>query len=338
MTINGFIKSSEVANILSLAIASEKNVLLWGPGGYGKSEMVGTFLKGLDVHVQSFGEGMDEATLWGGLDFRALEEEKILRYNPESSFLAHEYALFEEMFDAPGTVLLSLKDTLTSRCLRKGAQMYPMTTKVIIGITNKDPREVADQGAAQEALVQRFPLQLEVKWSTHAAEDYAELFRAVPQKGAALNGAGGVLAHLLASLPVPPSPRTAVHAAGVVCASAAAAGRAEVHQEDLLCLRFVPGLNTLADKLREELAVATARSQAADKLAHLELQVSGLLAGAKDTPIKALQQAKRLDQLITELGNLRVPDDLVPKRKSLRDLASKEVEACKQVAYDAVRA
>jgi MoxR-like ATPase len=114
-----FVRSEEIARILALAVESGKNILLWGPGGHGKSEMVTAALSVVtnedNVFVQSFGEGMDEATLWGGLDFRALEEEKVLRYFPENSFLAKDIAVFEELFDAPATVLLALKDTLTAR-------------------------------------------------------------------------------------------------------------------------------------------------------------------------------------------------------------------------------
>jgi MoxR-like ATPase len=98
-----FVNIDEIARILALAIESNKNVLLWGPGGHGKSEMVMAALQALfaeeDIFVQSFGEGMDEATLWGGLDFKALEEEKVLRYFPGESFLAKPYAVFEEIFD-----------------------------------------------------------------------------------------------------------------------------------------------------------------------------------------------------------------------------------------------
>src|SRR3989344_6903498 len=163
-----FVRSEQLARILALAFESGKNVLLWGPGGHGKSEMVQAALACVanetDIFVQSFGEGMDEATLWGGLDFRALEEKKVLIYHPENSFLNRPFAVFEEMFDAPASVLLGLKDTLTARKLRKGSQVFPMKTNVIIAITNKNPQDLSDLGPAAAALVERFPLQLKVDW------------------------------------------------------------------------------------------------------------------------------------------------------------------------------
>ena len=105
-----FIYSDDIARAVALAVGSGKNLLLWGPAGHGKSEMVMRALSVVaddsEIFVQSFGEGMDEATLWGGLDFAALEREKELRYFPQNSFLAKEVAVFEELFDAPASVLL----------------------------------------------------------------------------------------------------------------------------------------------------------------------------------------------------------------------------------------
>ena len=119
-----FIKTESIARVLALAVESGKNVLLWGPGGHGKSEMVELALRQVaessEIFIQSFGEGMDEATLWGGLDFKKLEEDKVLQYYPQNSFLEKPFAVFEEIFDAPASVLLALKDTLTSKTLRKG--------------------------------------------------------------------------------------------------------------------------------------------------------------------------------------------------------------------------
>jgi hypothetical protein len=271
------------------------------------------------------------------LDFRLLEEEKILQYNPERSFLAHTFAVFEELFDAPGAVLLSLKDTLTAKCLRKGAQVYPMKTRVIIAVTNRDPAEIAEQSAAHEALIQRFPLQLEVRWPSHTAADYEELFSVVPQRGAKLNGAGCVLAQLLANLPVPVSPRTAVHAAGIACASAARRGEQEVQKEDLLTLRFLPGLAGVASELRTELEAAEARASAKEELALAKARMRQLTEGTLVGPIKRLQAAKRLEELLRTVGNLKVPDGLVEERNALRQRVTDEIKAAKEAAFDEVR-
>ncbi len=343
-----FIRSERVARILALAVESGKNVLLWGPGGHGKSEMVELALAQVadsdDVFVQSFGEGMDEATLWGGLDFQALESEKVLRYFPEQSFLAKPFAVFEEIFDAPASVLLALKDTLTARKLRKGGQQFPMETKVIIAITNKDPEEISDLGPAAAALVERFPLQLNVDWDSYEARDYTELFDKVGSRlpGADLNGTQRVLAEIIAKASADGdiiSPRTAVHALGVVKTAAALRGSDRVEKEDLVDLQYLPGMEDLADNIRQELDAAYERAEAERRLVAAEDRLRELLAELHDatTPIKALQVARRLQSLQDDTSNLKVPDGLTDRRKNLRNSISEKVQAAQELALQNTR-
>ena len=344
-----YIKCEEVARILALGIESGKNVLLWGPGGHGKSEMVAAALSVVasedDVFVQSFGEGMDEATLWGSLDFRALEEEKVLRYFPENSFLAKEYAVFEEMFDAPATVLLALKDTLTAGKLRKGSQVFSMRTKVIIAITNKDPQEIEDLGPACAALVERFPLQLNVVWPSYTANDYLELFHKVSPhlSGANLNGTERVLAEVMSKASENGeivSPRTAVHALGIVKTAAALRGSNRVEKQDLLDLVFLPGMESFAKNLKAELDAAYERAEAESRLQAAERKLQNLLAEFEAngrSPIKCLQAARRLLAFQDEVANLKVTDGLTDRRKRLREVASEKAAEAQRLALENTR-
>jgi len=345
-----FVRSEQIARILALAVESGKNVLLWGPGGHGKSEMVAAALSVVadedQIFVQSFGEGMDEATLWGGLDFRALEEEKVLRYHPENSFLAKEFAVFEELFDAPASVLLALKDTLTARKLRKGSQVFAMKTKVIIAITNKDPDEVSDLGPAAHALVERFPLQLKVEWPRYEATDYLELFRKVEPflSGADLNGTTAVLAEVFAKAAASDgedviSPRTAVHALGVVKTAAAIRGSELVEKEDLLDLVFLPGMEEFTENLRAELDAAYERAAAEANIAAAERKLRQLIADldAANSPIKALQVAKRMISFQDEVSSLKVTDGLTERRKQLRDSVGAKITEAQSRALETTR-
>ena len=327
-----FIRHEELARILALAFESGKNVLLWGPGGHGKSEMVAAALACIatdqEVFVQSFGEGMDEATLWGGLDFRALEEKKVLTYHPENSFLARPFAVFEEIFDAPSSVLLALKDTLTARKLRKGGQQFAMSTKVIVAITNKDPSEISDLGPAAAALVERFPLQLKVEWPSYTSADYLTLFRKVAPRlpGADLNGSVNVLAEVMAKASANGdvvSPRTAVHALGIVKTAAALRGSAKVEQSDLLDLRFLPGLEEFSANLKAELEEAYKRAAAETALVGAESAYRQIISeiNGEQTPIKLMQAHKRLLGFVDELAKLAVTDNLAARRKQLREAA-----------------
>lgn len=340
-----FVRSEQIARIIALAVEAQKNVLLWGPGGHGKSEMVTAALavvaKDEEIFVQSFGEGMDEATLWGGLDFRALEEEKILRYHPENSFLVKPYAVFEEIFDAQASVLLALKDALTAKKLRKGSQVCSMQTKVIIAITNKDPEEISDLGPAAAALVERFPLQLKVEWPSYEGVDYMELFRKVEpyMSGANLDGTTAVLAEVFAKAENIISPRTAVHALGVVKASAAIRGSSKVEKQDLLDLCFLPGMEGFAQNLREELDAAYERAAAEENVLAAERRLKQLRMelDVTETPIKALQVAKKLIAFQDEVSNLRATDNLTERRKQIRKTVGAMIFEAQERALEATR-
>ena len=346
-----FIYSDDIARAVALAVGSGKNLLLWGPAGHGKSEMIQRALSVVaddsEIFVQSFGEGMDEATLWGGLDFAALEADKVLRYHPEASFLSSKIAVFEELFDAPASVLLALKDTLTAKKLRKGAQQFPMATRVVVALTNKDPGEISDLGPAAHALIERFPLQLRVAWSSYAATDYVELFRKVSPRlpGADLNGHAAILAEMLAKVGEkgePTSPRSAVHAVGVVKTAAALRGSTVVEQVDLLDLRFVDGFEALASDLKTELDKAAERAAAESRMVLAEDALAHNLreleeAKRANSPIRLLQVARRFGAFGDEVSSLKVTDGLVERRKQLRETAAAKALEAQAAALGATR-
>lgn len=344
-----FVHADDVREAVSLALVSGKHLILFGPGGHAKSEMITSVtraLAGAITFVQSFGEGMDEARLYGGLDLPALEAgaEARIQYRPEHSFLAADIAVFEELFDSPASVLLSLKDTLTSGALRNGAQQFTMQTSCIVSATNRSPQEVADLGPAAGALIERFPLQLEVEWPSYAAADYLEMFRAVASdrpdvsvlwsdvqslRRRARNveipsDVLGILAEVIAGAVAAGhfiSPRTAMHARGLVQAAAAIRGVDMATKEDLVAIRYLPGLGELAAQMSDDINAAAARAEAERKLQDAEGRVQQLIDDPRwssQSPIKALQLQKLASSLADELATLRLPDGMRDRREALR--------------------
>jgi MoxR-like ATPase len=178
---------------------------------------------------------MDESRLFGGLNFRKLDEEKVLEYFPERSFLNYRIAIFEELFDAPASVLLALKDVLTTRELRNGSQRFKMRTEVILVLTNKEPSEISDLGPAAHALIERFPLQLNLKWKDYSARSYLAMFEKVAARlgGPVMNGFKAILAEILADATAKGnfvSPRTAVHALQICQTAAVLRGAGQVEK------------------------------------------------------------------------------------------------------------
>lgn len=173
-----FVFMDDVKNILEVATAVGKNVILYGPGGYGKSEYALAFLqeRSIEPYVITMGTGMTTDRLFGGLNLPVFNETGKVEYLVENSFMNSEYVIFEELFDAPDFILEQLKDILSSGVFRNGTQVFPIKTEVIICCTNKTREEFAKNNSLK-ALMERFPLELKVVWKDHNRITYERLFK-----------------------------------------------------------------------------------------------------------------------------------------------------------------
>lgn len=340
-----YVYGEEVARILALAFEGRKNLIIFGPAGHAKSAIIEAVIKGMNLEgetfTQFFGEGMDEARLFGGLNFRKLEDEKVLEYYPERSFLNSRVAVFEELFDAPATVLLALKDTLTARELRNGAQRFPMKTEVIICLTNREPSEISQLGPAAHALIERFPLQINHKWKDYSARTYLQMLTKVGCKPGLPDpsATAPMLAELVAKATANGqfvSPRTAVHALNVCQAAAALRGSATVEKQDFADLRFVPGLEKIAEHITTELRSAAARAEAAEKLATIRRKLTELREKltATDSAATALKAGRGFERLVDALAESSVPAEFVGERDALKNDAEARMEEARQIAWN----
>lgn len=335
-----------------LALVAKKNVIFFGPGGHAKSELARFLIRdllGQDAPVKSFGGGTTEESLYGGMDIAELRRSGRQKFLFDGSWMDREVTIWEELFDAPARVLTSLKNTLTAGRYEadRPEDCYTMDTRSIVALTNLEPAQVSEAGPDVEALVQRFPIQLRVAWDSYESSDFLSLFRTV--QGSSLpagakdkenlrcllkeardrvakvrvEGMMPVLAEMIAKARTQAeiSPRTAVHALGLVAASAAIAGREVASKEDLLVLEFLPGMESLAENIKTELDAALARADAERLLVEAETELRRLVAEADgaDSPIKALQVKKRLVAFGDRVSGLKVTDALVDRRKKLRD-------------------
>ena len=315
-----FIETEKVARILSLAIDGEKNCILHGPAGHGKSEMTEHVLTSLghkeDTYIYSFGEGMSEDLLWGGIDYKTLAQNDELKFNPEESFLNYKYAIFEEIFDAPPIVLLALKDALTAKKLRKGSQQFPMKTKAIIGLTNKEPGEISQMGPAAHALTERFPLQLQVKWDKYNFKMFRKLFAKVyPNTDEHIRS---TLANMINESHKNGhfiSPRTAIHALQTIILNQ------EQGVEAFKCLEFIPGLENAAENIEQELKEQAERDQAHSLIQKLENEVEDLVQQFNDakTNNQCLQIMKQANELDVKAQDMTLPDEIHKMRNEFRN-------------------
>ena len=171
-----FVFMEKAVQILEIGFATEKNIVLYGPGGHGKSELTEAFFaeKGIKPYVITMGTGMTTDRLFGGLDIPTFNNTGKIEYLVENSFMNQEYVVFEEMFDAPDFILEQLKDILSSGIFRNGTQTFAIKTKFIVCCTNRT-RDEFSKNMSLKALMERFPLELNVIWDNYTDIAYNRL-------------------------------------------------------------------------------------------------------------------------------------------------------------------
>jgi MoxR-like ATPase len=323
-----FVFTEEIQEALEVGRISGKNVLLYGPPGHAKSEYTRDYLESLadqeNIFIQSFGEGMSEDRLWGGVDLNAMEKEGAVIYHTNRSFLNYEYAIFEELLDAPPAMLLSLKDTLTSGCFNNGAQRVKMKTKFVVGITNKSPSEMNDLGESHRALMERFPIKLEVKWKKYTSKAYRLLIESFTHH-IDINISDTIRDNLSTYLSqnyekYRISPRTVCWALEILAASARVNDRGSIELEDFGKLKFIEGFEELSTNLEAKIERAEAIKKAEKAMNQVITQCEEIAQEAEDSksPIHLLKCVKRLEILEDMLSELQVPDSAVRSLENVK--------------------
>lgn len=284
----GFVKSEKVKVVLSAAYKSGQNVVLYGKGGYGKSEMAVAFLRSVvnarenQICIKSLSVGTTLDDLLGGINIKELKETGCLQYNVSQSIFSAPFLILEEAFDAPVRVLEGLKDILTSGKIRNGLQTYKVQTKFIIVCTNRSKSElVEDESTA--ALMERFPLSYKVEWDSHSLADYQELIKTVTGEDVD-EELEALLSYILESIKEdqskqPPCPRTVIRA----CKIHKAAG-----MEALQFLDGLPNIERALSGVKETLKAVQKKKQLVLKLEELLSYKQGQLS--EESTWKTIQE------------------------------------------------
>jgi MoxR-like ATPase len=311
--LNSFVFMEETVKVLNVAMATSENLILFGKGGYGKSEVSIEYLKAnkIQPYVMTMGTGTTTEKLFGGFDINTFNQTGKMEYLVENSFMNHEYVIFEELFDAPDFILEQLKDILSSGVFRNGSQYFPIKTQLIICCTNKTREEFAKNNSLK-ALMERFPLEFEVKWNSHTKEDYSKLLLKK------LGSADPLLTHILeaygkANQPI--SPRIAITAAEVLTACG------------LDCLRFIADFASKPEILTDALKAFEASikfTKLKEKIA-LDLKIvdnAEHMDPAKTTLAEVGEVKKALSRLelaIVELDTLELDESNIEDKINLQD-------------------
>ena len=179
-----FVQYAETITLLYKGWLNNHHVILYGRGGFGKSEMVAAFFEYIQTAVTNAGYdaptvGLLDAgkcstsKLWGGYVPTELPNEY---YRLEYSWINFDYFVFEELFDAYLAALQTMKQTMTSKRYTSPFQDMVVKNQFLVCLTNMSPAEVlakldpSDQNTIQ-ALMDRFPLQLLHEWSEDQLRD-----------------------------------------------------------------------------------------------------------------------------------------------------------------------
>lgn len=187
-----FVQYTETITLLYKGWLNNHHVILYGRGGFGKSEIVKEFFR--YIMQQVVAQGYEKPTykmfdagkcstskLWGGYHPEQLPNEY---YRLEHSWINYNYFVFEELFDAFLAALQTMKQTMTEGIYSSPFQEFVSRNEMLVCNTNMSPTEVlakldpSDQNTIQ-ALMDRFPLNYLHEWSESALksqEAWQELF------------------------------------------------------------------------------------------------------------------------------------------------------------------
>ena len=325
-----FVFMDKVRTILDLSVETGKNVILHGRGGYGKSEFTEAYLnaRGITPYTITMGSGMTTDRLFGGVDLKQFHDSGKIEYLIENSFMAHEYVVFEELFDAPDFILEQLKDIISSGVFRNGNQVFEIKTKNIICCTNKT-REEFSKNNSLKALMERFPLEMEVKWENHNAISYTLLLEAKFGE----NSADPMLIYILDAFSrkgIFISPRIAIVAAELmnVCGPS--------------CFEFIADFKSQDKLLKDSILKFESISKVSEKVRSLKAVISEVeeIMDNQDFGIHKKLIKNLIAKAVVEIDNLKavkVDDTMaVSIAKQITDFEIKVVDLKKAVKTNSV--
>jgi len=163
---------------LELATATNTNIILYGPGGFGKTEFVKAFLeeKNLTYSTVIGNKSLRLEELIGvaNVDRFMNESEFEVAFN-KSPFMGADVLLLEEFLDVPDDISAALKDIVSEGGFRTRTKFIKSDIKHIIICTNRAPADVKQTDSNRAFFIERFPIHHKVEWKEMPAKHYYEL-------------------------------------------------------------------------------------------------------------------------------------------------------------------
>ena len=250
-----FFEMDSVVEALYIAFTSGMNIILYGPGGFGKTQVVKKFLQvsGLNSSTIVGYEDMEVDGLLGVVDIKKLTEEAKYEIRFENSAFANPGILIlEEFLDARPSTAAALKDILTEGGYRRGSLFVESLISSVVICTNKSPEEMSTTTSSAAFYRERFPIVINVAWESFDTQTYLRfLYHIKPDQARLLPEEYQIIAELAARTSSKNnivSPRILKYASDLI----------DLHK-DLFCLNNLAGLDTT--EIEEVKAICQAKSE-----------------------------------------------------------------------------
>jgi len=171
-----------IIEFLYVSSVSSSNGILYGPGGFGKTEITKKFFEYFNIPVNTVVgyHDMDVEGLLGIPDMKKLmEDSEYVTAFSKSVFGKPGILLLEEFLDVRPSTAAALKDILTEGGLRQGDKLLPSLAGQTFICSNKDPEELSVDFSTAAFYKERFPVNMFVAWDTYTSRDYDKLFKIV---------------------------------------------------------------------------------------------------------------------------------------------------------------
>ena len=177
-----FYNADGIVKFLYTSIIAGGNGILYGPGGFGKSEITKAFFNYFDIIPLVFvgHSGTDIESLLGIPNIKKLTDESIYEIAFEKSiFNKAGVLILEEFLDVKPSVATALKDIITAGGYRRGDEFIPNKIGAMFICSNKAPDEVVIDFSTAAFYKERFPYSLYVIWDDFSVNAYLNLFKLI---------------------------------------------------------------------------------------------------------------------------------------------------------------
>ncbi len=320
-----FYDMEDVIEVLYRSVIAGKNIVLFGLGGFGKTQIVKRFLEVASIQqatIVGF-EDMDVEALLGIPDMEKLLKESIYQIAFDTTaFMTPGIMVLEEFFDVNPKTAIALKDIMTEGGYRQGNDFTESKISSYIICTNKSPQEMNIDNSTVAFYHERFPVKKEVKWPDYSYVRYIYLIQLLvsTEEFKQYEEHYKVLAELCYRTSTslrPVSPRIVKDALDLL----------KYNEYDILALKLLDGIDTsMLPQVEEACRLRDEASRVKEVEEDVTTTITDILADKEEKNITG--NLSKLSYIKERLRTYQITDEKnVPTINHLRDMCERAQEA-----------